>query len=223
MTENGWKAIGRIAKARRERLGLKQDQLGLYGGPGVSTVGKFERAAQESFPLRTQHQMENALGWSRTTIEQVVNSINENALSVDDWEHDLIHENVPDLSRPVTSIPEEDSASTTRGIEAFATIFRLLDPERLDEALRAALLAILPFLSHDGAVRLGDTLREAFPPKGGDGNAEDSDRGPAPTKEPEAGPANQPATGNVRELKPWEVDEAAYPPDEDETDGDDKQ
>jgi transcriptional regulator with XRE-family HTH domain len=197
MNENGWQAIGRIAKARRERLGLKQDELAQYGGPGVATVGKFERAAQDSFPPRTQHQMENALGWSRTIVEQVVNSINEGALTAEDWEHDLVVEHVPDLSRPQVSAGDR---TLDEALEALRSVLRLMEPDRLDDAVRAALLAIVPMLTSEGATRLGAGLRDSFPPEGGDGNADATPGGSAPTK--------------LRPVDPLEVDEAAYNPED---------
>ncbi len=112
---NGWQMIGRIAKARRERLGLNQDELAAYGGPRVATVGKFERAAQPSFPLRTQHQIENALGWSRGTIEQYVSareieSLDENTFA--DWEVELVEENVPDMGRALLIEEKHDADAT---------------------------------------------------------------------------------------------------------------
>lgn len=156
MAETGWQAIGRVAKARRERLGLNQDELALYGGPRVATVGKFERAAQASFPLRTQHQIENALGWSRGTVEDFVNAVDEGDAHLGDWEHELVTMDVPDLSRPAPGgnrAPDLDEALTT-----LAGVLRRVDPAQLDAAVRAALVAIIPFLS----------LRD-----GGDGDAED--------------------------------------------------
>lgn len=196
MTENGWQAIGRIAKERRERLGLRQDELAQYGGPRVSTVGKFERAAQESFPLRTQHQMEKALGWSRTIIEQVVSSIDSGELTAEDWEFDLVHEDVPDMSR---GADDSDAIDASAGrLEGFAQVFSLIPAEARDEAMRAALLAIFPFLDARGASALGRELRDALPPNGGDGNADADAGGSAPTSK--------------RTLKAVEVDEAAYDP-----------
>lgn len=198
MTENGWQAIGRIAKERRERMGLRQDELAHYGGPRVSTVGKFERGAQASFPLRTQHQMEKALGWPRTTIEQVVASINEGALKVADWEWDLIEEDIPDLSSPAE--PSGVDEFHDDQLEAFAQVFRLVPSATKDAALRAALVAVLPFLDVDGSTKLGRGLRESFPPIGGDGDADADAGGSAPN----------------RTLKSVEVDEAAYDPDDKE-------
>ncbi|HEY0889429.1 MAG TPA: helix-turn-helix domain-containing protein [Nocardioides sp.] len=180
MAETGWQAIGRIAKARRERLGLNQDELAQYGGPKVATVGKFERAAQESFPLRTQHQIEKALGWSRGTIEQVVGSINEGTLTAADWEHDLVVEDVPDMSRPI--VPPAEDGSSSDAVEVFASVFRLIPDERQDEALRAALMAIFPHLDTAGATHLGRGLRSAFPPRGGDGYADADAGGSAPNR-----------------------------------------
>lgn len=177
MEENGWQAIGRIAKARRERLGLKQDELAHYGGPRVATVGKFERAAQDTFPTRTQHQIENALGWQRTIIEQVVNSINDGSLSAGDWEHDLIHEDVPDLSRPRVASGDR---TLDEALEALRSVLRLFEPEQLDHAVRQALLAIVPLLTDDSATRLANDL-ETLPRIGGDGDA-DEPGGSAPMR-----------------------------------------
>jgi len=105
MTETAWEAVGRLVKARRERLALNQDELHLYGGPRVSTVGKCERAAQDRFPLRTQHQFENALGWRRSAIEEIISAVKTNDWYADpdqrkDFENDLINANIPDLSHP---------------------------------------------------------------------------------------------------------------------------
>jgi len=180
MTETGWQAIGRIAKARRERLGLKQDQLALYGGPAVATVGKFERAAQPTFPLRTQHQMEKALGWTRTTVEQVVNSIDEGALAAEDWEYDLIEENIPDLSRPA------EPAGV--GVDSFAAVFRLVPFERQEAAMRAAVRSLLDYIED---------------PRGGEGHADASAGGSASI----AGEQIDIGSGRPRAEQHLEVDE----------------
>ena len=105
MTETAWEVVGRLVKARRERLGLDQDDLRLYGGPGVSTVGKCERAAQDRFSLRTQHQIQNALGWGRSAIEEIISAAETNDWYADrdqceDFENDLINASIPDLSHP---------------------------------------------------------------------------------------------------------------------------
>lgn len=180
MTESGWQAIGRIAKARRERLGLNQDELAQYGGPRVATVGKFERAAQSSFPLRTQHQMERALGWTRGVIEEVIGSINVDQSAVEDWEYELIEENIPDLGGPAEPL-EEVSFSAAK--DTLVAVLRLIEPGFRNQAVRAALLAMAPFLSSRGIDEITG---------GGDGHA-DNTRRSAPTKAPEAGPAQQPA------------------------------
>lgn len=148
MTETGWQAIGRIARLRRERLGLKQEDLAQYGGPGVSTVGKFERAAQERFPLRTQHQIENALGWDRSTIEQFVKGFEENPTNLHMFEHDLIEDDIPDLSRPRTNTTDPELGAQ---LEALGRILALVPPEARDEALRNAVTAVLPLISGVGA------------------------------------------------------------------------
>lgn len=181
MTETGWQVIGRIAKDRRERLGLNQDQLAQYGGPRVATVGKFERAAQASFPLRTQHQVEKALGWSRGIIEQVVRSVDEGRLTAADWEHDLVEEGIPDLSH-ITVVPP-DELGVAEAVESFVSVFRLVPADQQSEALRAAIIATLDYLDTAGAERLGRGMRASFPPRrGGDGDA-DAAGGSAPTNQ----------------------------------------
>lgn len=67
-----WAAVGYVARLRRSRLQLNQGDLKRRGGPGPSTVGKIERGEQESFPLRTQHALETALGWSKGTVEEML-------------------------------------------------------------------------------------------------------------------------------------------------------
>lgn len=105
MENSGWELLGTLVRRRRENLGLKQGDLVQYGGPAVSTVGKIERAAQSSYPLRTQHQVENALGWKRGTVRSIVAAPTESW-----WEHEglrddfiegLVEDNIPDLSHPI--------------------------------------------------------------------------------------------------------------------------
>lgn len=175
MTETGWQAIGRIAKARRERLGLNQDELAQYGGPRVATVGKFERAAQAKFPTRTQHQIETALGWSRGVIENFVGAWEESEGRSDlleQWDHDLIEEDIPDMGRTLvdeSQAPMRAAMGPLAGsVSMLQSVLRLVPNDRLDDAVRDALLAILPHLDAAGATRLGRELRIAFPPEGGD-------------------------------------------------------
>lgn len=158
MTENGWEAIGRIAKLRRERLELRQDELAQYGGPKVSTVGKFERG-QANFPLRTQHQMEKALGWSRTIVEQVVNSVDAGTLTAEEWEHDLVYEDIPDMSQPREGEVEHDMLPSDP-IAALGYIVRLIPPDRRAEAVGLAIRAMLPLLDTAGATQLGGDMRQ---------------------------------------------------------------
>jgi transcriptional regulator with XRE-family HTH domain len=172
MTETGWQAIGRIAKARRERLQLKQEDLAAYGGPKVATVGKFERAAQERFPLRTQQQMERALGWSRGVIDEFVSAIDAGDLSpslVKDWEHDLIDEDLPDLTPvPALSNPSflkiDDDELLVRVTRGFEAIMASISPPRRDAAFKAAVVAMTPFLMEDWDLMHPDEPRLSVAP-----------------------------------------------------------
>lgn len=159
---DAWKEAGRIGKLRRERIGLKQEDLRLYGGPKVSTVGKFERGTQAQFPTRTQHQIENALGWPRGSIDDIRRTIEDGNWEFwkNDYEERLVEDDIPDLSAPVDLDRQVRRAS------------ELSDDE---------LLAELTYRIKKYASELG----------GGDGHADDAGGSPS-TKPPEAGPANQP-------------------------------
>ena len=67
-SDRAWKFLARLAKERRDFIGLSQEELAQFGGPRKSTVGKIENARQRSFPPRTQQQLEQALGWPRGPI-----------------------------------------------------------------------------------------------------------------------------------------------------------
>ena len=108
----GWKAIGAIARARRERLGLKQDDVARRGGPGVSTIGKFERGAQANYPWRTQHQIERALGWRQGVIDQYVRGVDQDLFEGSErllLEDELINDNLDEaIGHPKSSPPGPD-------------------------------------------------------------------------------------------------------------------
>lgn len=128
MSEDGWEIAGQMARRRRQRLGLKQEDLQQYGGPRVSTVGKFERGAQDHFPLRTQHQIENALGWKRGSIEDVLRVVRSGEWHAWEgaYEAELIEDNIPDLSTPSDSDAQVRRATELSDDELLAEItFRM--------------------------------------------------------------------------------------------------
>lgn len=102
--ETGVQLLARLARDRRNRIGLKQGELSLYRGPKVSTVGKIERAVQNTWAVRTQHQMENALGWRRGTVRDILAAPEQEWWSDEALREDfaaaLVEDAVPDLSRP---------------------------------------------------------------------------------------------------------------------------
>lgn len=116
--KNEWVVVGELVRRRRERLGLKQDELKARGGPGVATVGKIERAAQDGFPLRTQHQLERALGWSLGLIEEVIADVAEKRATAEDWADETVGAAVPDLSEtPATTDGLQDLEARLRALE----------------------------------------------------------------------------------------------------------
>lgn len=100
MNETGWQYVGKLVRLRRERLGLSQQDLQQYGGPGVSTIGKVENGRQDNFPTRTQQQIEKALGWKLGQIAEIIAAIDEPWFTDqrEDFEESLIEESLPDLT-----------------------------------------------------------------------------------------------------------------------------
>ena len=102
----GSELLAQLAHDRRLRIGLKQDELALYGGPRVTTVGKIERGAMPAMAVRTQHQMENALGWRRGTVRDILIAPEQdwwgNEAVRYDFIESLIEDSIPDLSRPAS-------------------------------------------------------------------------------------------------------------------------
>lgn len=110
MNEHTWPTVGELVKRRRERLGLRQDELRALGGPGSATVGKIERAKQDGFPPRTQHQMERALGWPTGRIEELMFALAAGD-DVEDWVSLTVGADIPDLSK-LPEVPQVDELET---------------------------------------------------------------------------------------------------------------
>lgn len=126
MTNDGLALLGRLVRERRERLGLNQGDLAQYGGPRVSTVGKIERAEQGNYPLRTRHQLENALGWSRGVFDEILTAPAEPW-----WDNDglrssfiesIVEDHVPDLSRPTVIAAQARRAADLTDDELLAEL-----------------------------------------------------------------------------------------------------
>lgn len=71
-SESALEFLARAVRERRDFIGLSQEELASYGGPAKTTVSKIERAAQRSYPPRTQQQLEKALGWDRGAIATIL-------------------------------------------------------------------------------------------------------------------------------------------------------
>ena len=70
---------------------------------------------------------------------------------------DLVHEDIPDLSRPTA----DDDSWLVEPLQALSYILKLIGPERSNEAVQKAIGAMLVYLHTDAATRLGLDLREA--------------------------------------------------------------
>jgi transcriptional regulator with XRE-family HTH domain len=63
--QEGWERLGRAVKARRERLGLTQEEVASRGGPSTATLRNIEGAQGTGYRARTLYQLDEALGWTR--------------------------------------------------------------------------------------------------------------------------------------------------------------
>lgn len=101
-SEQAWAFLAEIVRARREHIGLSQEDIKDAGGPGKSTVSKIERAAQHGYPQRTYRQIEQALGWSWGAASEVLRAADEP--NFEDHRstiaHDLIEGDMPAVSAP---------------------------------------------------------------------------------------------------------------------------
>lgn len=98
-SDQAWQFLARLVRERREYIGLSQEELVQYGGPGKSTVGKFENARQRSYPARTQQQMEKALGWERGSIRTLLELAEKHdEAMLEAIAADYIEEVLPDLT-----------------------------------------------------------------------------------------------------------------------------
>lgn len=72
MGETTAERLGRLVRARRERLCLFQEQLGAKGGPRQATLSQIERGLDRSFSTSTYRRLENALQWEPGTIDVIL-------------------------------------------------------------------------------------------------------------------------------------------------------
>jgi transcriptional regulator with XRE-family HTH domain len=67
-----WAHLASAVRARRDELGLTQEQVAAAGGPSTATMRLIESALAQSYRQRTFRQLEEALGWERGTCRRVL-------------------------------------------------------------------------------------------------------------------------------------------------------
>ncbi len=72
MVETARERLGRLVRARREHLGLTQEQTARKGGSNLTTLGHIERAVDERISTKTRQRLEAALQWEPGTIDAVL-------------------------------------------------------------------------------------------------------------------------------------------------------
>lgn len=66
------RALGPLVRARREELGLSQEDLAAIGGPSTTTVSKIENGEAKAIRHRTALDLDRALGWRMGSTEDVL-------------------------------------------------------------------------------------------------------------------------------------------------------
>lgn len=69
-SDAAWRAIGRMVQAQRRFVGLTQENVAEYGGPGKTSMSKIERGVMDPFTPEAQQEVERVLGWPRGRIRE---------------------------------------------------------------------------------------------------------------------------------------------------------
>lgn len=75
MTETSsaaWCRLAAAVKARRDYLRLTQTDVASRGGPSLPTIQSIEAARTDRYKSRTLHDLEDALGWTRGSVDLVL-------------------------------------------------------------------------------------------------------------------------------------------------------
>jgi hypothetical protein len=59
--------LAKVVRARREALGLTQDQVVELGGPSLGTQRSIENARADRYQQKTHHSIDDTFGWTRGT------------------------------------------------------------------------------------------------------------------------------------------------------------
>ncbi|MBD7949630.1 helix-turn-helix domain-containing protein [Oerskovia rustica] len=102
--------LGPLVRARREELGLSQEDVAALGGPSTTTLSKIENGEAKAIRLRTARDLDRALGWRRGSTEDVLYQIADPRVTIDpDQAPEQVHQGppVPTYTPPLE--PEGDS------------------------------------------------------------------------------------------------------------------
>jgi transcriptional regulator with XRE-family HTH domain len=67
-----WKRLGRYVRARREQLGLLQDEFSVQSGVSRFTLYKLETAQQTGYRRETFRDLEAGLGWATGSVDAIL-------------------------------------------------------------------------------------------------------------------------------------------------------
>lgn len=98
MTDVNWKTVGGIVQERRRWIGLSQEDLQQYGGPGKTSVSKIERGVMAPFTVPAQQQLERVLGWPRGAIRDMYSALERSGANGETIGVEYVEMPPPDLA-----------------------------------------------------------------------------------------------------------------------------
>lgn len=72
MATPDWKHLGEMIVAERERQRLTQNEMQGKGGPSSTLIRQIEKGANTNISSRTKTSIEDALGWERGVVDELL-------------------------------------------------------------------------------------------------------------------------------------------------------
>ncbi|CAN7193450.1 helix-turn-helix transcriptional regulator [Knoellia sp. LjRoot47] len=125
--KEAWKTIGNIVRWRRKQVGITQEQVAEYGGPGKTTMGKIENGRMEPFPAEAQQDLEKVLGWKFGRIRELHSLLMEfgEEIAEEEMAPEGAIEALPDLARLRREAQGAQAADALTGSDDVALIATL--------------------------------------------------------------------------------------------------
>src|ERR1700693_3871198 len=145
MTSRDWPRLGTCVRERRRELGLTQGDVAARGGPSTLTQRYIEGAQHTSYNAKSLRQLEDALGWARGSVRDVLAG-GEPRLAAGERLGQMLTQRRLDLGGldrqdwcAQRGIDQQLAFDTERGLRAGCTAVEAAERERAYELIRGAI------------------------------------------------------------------------------------